>query len=271
MLIFLATRDLLRSCQVLFVHLGTVLVYFFDFLLFWVLSIIYLFCPYNRFLIPIQKRDKQIIVKDENKLGTEPLKEQCNEQSEENNCFQENGNESFEPPKRKKLKGQNKARPRTVPNVDRSCRLCPAVLREEVCSFGEKCAFSHDVDKYVSTRPPDIDDFCINFELTGKCRYAVECRYSKNHLTADYKNIIDQQKFQRYTATKKHDNTLSKDLMVRLRKKQYKFPKTDRFLDSIKNDGNPVKPTYEFGTFNTSGVITDEDVVSLRQREKKKV
>ena len=99
----------------------------------------------------------------------------------------------------------------------------------------------------------------------------MECRYSKNHLTADYKSIIDQRKFQRYTATKKHDNTLSKDLMVRLRKKQYKFPKTDRFLDSIKNDGNPVKPTYEFGTLNTSGVITDEDVVSLRQLEKKKV
>lgn len=233
----------------------------------------------QEFLLPIQKFDKKEVVnkeelKAEDKIEDEKKLPNKNIETKQ----QENGEENLEPPKKKKLKGQNKARPRTVPKVDRSCRLCPTILREEECSFGEKCAFSHDVQKYLSNKPPDISEFCVHFELTGKCKYGVECRYGKKHLDENFKNIINQEKYDKYLANKKKDNHLSKELMIQLRKKQYKFPKTDIFLKNLKKtkEGGTnlasVEPNYETTeNLKTIGTLTDEDVIAPRLNEKKTI
>ena len=66
--------------------------------------------------------------------------------------------------------------------------------------FGEKCNYSHDLESFIANLLPDIGETCVNFKLFGKCRYGVTCRFGKEHLTEDLKNIDKRDSFsQLYT------------------------------------------------------------------------
>jgi len=136
-------------------------------------------------------------------------------------------------PSKKKQKGQNKARPRTVPKQAKETRICLSILVNEECRFGEGCKFNHNVEEYLATRQADLGDVCVNFRETGKCRYGIECLFSKDHLTEDNKNIIDEEKFQKFLADRTKNNTLKRDVMVTVRKRKYKFSKSDKYLSEM--------------------------------------
>lgn len=208
--------------------------------------------------------EKQEDVADQNNGGNN-LEDSLNKSSEE-------------PPSKKKKKGggQNKARPRTVPRVGRESRICPRILHNETCRFGDKCCFLHDINKYIENRPADIGDVCVNFELKGKCQFGVECRFSKKHLKENYENIVDEQKFKIYSETVKYDRTISKDSLFLLRKKKYEFPKSDQYFKSLQNK-TEQQPQYVKSLENKAelhtpaGAITNEDVIALKPNEKKKI
>ncbi|XP_065683813.1 tRNA-dihydrouridine(47) synthase [NAD(P)(+)]-like isoform X2 [Hydra vulgaris] len=138
----------------------------------------------------------------------------------------------LEPPQQKKKKGQNKCRGSTVPRIKDIDRLCPNFLKSEKCQFEANCKFSHNVKNYLDKRPPDISNSCINFITSGYCKYGIECRYGKEHLTADFKNIIDEEKHKKYLANLGNENALSKESMLAIRKKKYQFPRADCYLKS---------------------------------------
>ena len=139
----------------------------------------------------------------------------------------------LEQPQTKKRKGQNKCRGRTVPRVKDTDRVCPSILKSEKCKFDKSCKYSHDVKSYIDQRPPDIGYGCINYSTSGYCKYGLECRYGKEHLSADYKNIIDEEKYKSYLEKLGNDNSLSRESMLIIRKKKYEFPRTERFLKSF--------------------------------------
>jgi len=157
----------------------------------------------------------------------------------ENNCDDisstEKQNEKIQPPK-KKQKGQNKARPRTVPKQKEANRLCTYLLINEECKFKESCRFSHDIEGYLQVKPAELGEICINFTQSGRCRHGIECLFSKQHTTEDNKNIIDEEKFSKFhdeNYSSKKNNTLEKQTMVKIRKKKYDFPRSDRYLKEM--------------------------------------
>ncbi|XP_031566766.1 tRNA-dihydrouridine(47) synthase [NAD(P)(+)]-like [Actinia tenebrosa] len=174
-----------------------------------------------------------------------------------------NNQESEEPPsKRKKGKqrGMNKKRPRQ-PRPDRSTKLCSFIANGEECARGEQCHFGHSIQKYLENKPPDIGENCIVFERFGKCNFGINCRFSKNHIDEEYKNIVNEELF----ANKKHlrtKDTLYKDLQISLRKKKYSFPRSDQYLASLKQKSK-AEPS------NIS--VVDEGEIRLRPCEKKKI
>ena len=56
---------------------------------------------------------------------------------------------------KKRKRGQNKKRPVTT-SYDKRQLLCPKLIADEVCEFGDSCRFSHDVDNFLQSKPPDI-------------------------------------------------------------------------------------------------------------------
>lgn len=208
-------------------------------------------------------------------------------------------NEASEPAKKKSKKGQNKARPRTVPKTADNLRICPTIHQNVPCRFGDKCKFLHDPKKYLESKPPDIGPECVNYKLYGKCKFGVECRYGKEHITDGFQNKVDEEKYLEYLRThpEKDQNVLTKSLMNVLRKKGYKYEKTEFFLKTMNiKDTNPRKSTGVIKTNNadnpqsgiteiidvdtgvnetncvqTIGAFTDEDLVKPRPCEKKKI
>jgi len=106
-------------------------------------------------------KQEYLVILDEQPKQKEPPAQKESEIPEENHG-KENESESASteppPPKKQKTKGQNKARPRTVPKVASEFRICPTVHRGTVCQYGDKCKFMHDVREYMEKKPKDIGE-----------------------------------------------------------------------------------------------------------------
>ena len=221
-----------------------------------------------QYMIPIPVPKPK--VEDEGSSPEESTKENKEIKEEKEEITKEESSESLEekaatePPPPKKQKGQNKARPRTVPKQKYETRLCPHLLVNKDCPFQETCKFLHDVEGFLSTKPADLGDTCVNFAASGRCRYGIECRFSGQHTTPDHKNIIDEEKFNAFHAANydsKNNNMISKDTMNSVRKKKYLFPRADEFIKKL-NSGQICKSK------NSDGESVSPPV---HIREKKKV
>lgn len=173
------------------------------------------------------------------------------------------------PPNKKKFKGQNKGRPRTVPKVASEFRICPTVHRNETCGFGDSCKFLHNIEEYLKNKPPDLGKECVNFKVSGKCRYGVECRFASHHLNEKFENVIDKEKME--MTKEASSNVLSKDLMNVLRKKKYKYERTEKYLKKMNIVDSRPDGVVDDVAVKTCGPMTDEDTCKLRSCEKKKV
>lgn len=104
---------------------------------------------------------------------------------------QDNGKDK----KKMKVKGRNKQRP--VTHIKSKDKLCPTIFQEKECSFGEKCKFSHDIKGFMESKPKDIGSHCFMFETYGKCPYGLACRYGSKHISEDFKNIVNQELYEK--------------------------------------------------------------------------
>ncbi|XP_018336650.1 tRNA-dihydrouridine(47) synthase [NAD(P)(+)]-like [Agrilus planipennis] len=184
--------------------------------------------------------------------------------------------------KKKKNKGQNKSRPVTF-RQNRETQLCHSLIdvrEDEVPPKCPKlsCNFIHDTEVYLKIKPPDIGDECYNFKNFGHCPRGLTCRFGKNHITENGKNKIDKE----HRPINHVLNNLSIDTQQLLRKKQYNFKLAEnvvKYYDSKKkeqqekvNTNNKNENLITTGdVLKTQGTVTDEDVVKLLNREKKKI
>ncbi|GFY70604.1 tRNA-dihydrouridine(47) synthase-like [Trichonephila inaurata madagascariensis] len=143
---------------------------------------------------------------------------------------EDNASDSTNPP-RKKLKGQNKHRPRNK-KCPKSDKLCFKIGTEGSCPFGDKCCYSHDVDTYLSKKPQDINSTCYLFNTYGKCLYSYSCRFASEHIK-NGTNLILEELWAKYKDQKLFVNILSKDLQRSLRKREYDFKKSDEILKNF--------------------------------------
>ncbi|XP_013393205.1 tRNA-dihydrouridine(47) synthase [NAD(P)(+)]-like [Lingula anatina] len=153
------------------------------------------------------------------------LVEQSREKAKKNDeASSHDPDDSSQPPQKKikKLKGQHKKRP-IAKHSDPSTRLCPAFVTETQCSFGERCKFNHNVEEYFKAKPADLGSHCYNFETFGKCPYGITCRYAGQHISEDFKNVMNEELHARTCKETQTLNTLSKDVQTKLRRRQYDF------------------------------------------------
>ena len=173
--------------------------------------------------------------------------------------------------RKKKERGQNKKRPRTVPLQRQNERLCPSLLFGTGDCNSKDCRYVHDIQQFMKDKLDDIGDRCVNFELKGKCIYGLECRFAKCHLSSDFKNIINTERYESLLQGQFHKSELYKDLLVRLRKKQYLFPRTAEYLQKIEPIQNGEGHTTSVHVEKRIGFAPDEAMVKLNMQEKKKV
>lgn len=193
------------------------------------------------------------------------LQEKAEQKSEE----QEERSSDQEPPSKKKKgkRGMNKNRPRQ-PRPDHKTKLCSFIANGEECKRGENCYFEHSVGEFIKIKQPDIGDKCIVFERFGKCPYGLNCRFSKSHIDDKHNNIVNEELCSKMQHLKTKD-TLKKELQIALRKRQYKFPRTAKYLAALGQDYKGFTKNNNEG--KPFGSVTDEDAIKLRPSEKKKV
>ncbi|XP_077978136.1 tRNA-dihydrouridine(47) synthase [NAD(P)(+)]-like [Glandiceps talaboti] len=131
---------------------------------------------------------------------------------------------------RKDKRGQNKRRPRDK-FIDAADRVCPAILNERECLFGDKCKFSHKIENFLAKKPKDISDKCYTFDKYGRCQYGITCRFGSSHISDNNTNVVNDDKYKNFEPNIK--NTLAKDLQRLLWKRKYKFEKADRVLKML--------------------------------------
>ena len=74
-----------------------------------------------------------------------------------------------------------------------------SALRGEPCpmaAYGKSCQYMHDVEAFLSTKPPDLDSKCYQFDSFGYCPQMLHCRFGETHKEFDLQNIKNRYGFQ---------------------------------------------------------------------------
>lgn len=177
----------------------------------------------------------------------------------------------------------------------------PVSLQESAakCFYGDRCRFLHDVGRYLETKPADLGPHCVLFETFGRCPYGVTCRFAGAHLGPEGQNLVKE----RLVQAPPIRNGLDKVLQQQLRKRKIHFKRAEQALrqlskgqlpgptpkatvpEVLEAEGAPGQDSCDAqqapqgpgtvppprGPLRTCGPLTDEDVVRLQPREKKRV
>lgn len=151
----------------------------------------------------------------------------------------------------------NKHRPIFKQTLDE--KLCRALLDgfESSKCTKEKCRFSHDLAGYMQSKLPDIGEKCPIYSTKGFCTYGITCRFSKNHLTEDKKNLNSESN---QRIDRQH---LPWELQNSLRKKTFNYSRSDEILEEVEKE--------IINENKKSGSVPDEEQVKVRHEEKKKI
>jgi tRNA-dihydrouridine synthase 3 len=151
----------------------------------------------------------------------------------------------------------NKNRPVFKQSLDD--KLCKSILDgiENQCERSDKCKFSHDLKSYIENKPEDISDECPNYKKNNYCQYGITCRFGKNHLSEDNKNLNPSN-------VKRADRqNLPYELQQKLRKKCYDFSKSDQIIKEVEKEIQESKKLL--------GSVPSEEQVKILPEEKKKI
>ena len=143
-------------------------------------------------------------------------------------------------PKKKSAKLRGKTRHRPIFKQPQGEKICPQIVRNVDCPWGNDCRFSHDTSKYLASKPADLEGPCYVFDTFGICPYSFTCRYSGNHTSASGENILDEVKMAQWQDKVSEKNILSMDLQHMLRKKTYDFTKADSTWGELAESMNVV-------------------------------
>lgn len=107
---------------------------------------------------------------------------------------------------------------------------------------------------------------CVNFNLTGRCRQGIACRFGSKHITSNGQNIINEKIHDEYKAKPASViNFLSKDLQFTLRKRNYDFSECEKVVKMVDEQKKALQEKIK------RGCVTDEDIIKMHPNEKKKI
>lgn len=158
-----------------------------------------------------------------------------------------------------------KKRPRDS-QVNPEDRICQQTKKGAVCPFGDQCKYSHDIIKYLESKPPDLGPRCHEYETYGYCRTGFMCRYGDSHIDrVNGVNLLRPQS-EGGVIERPQINILSKELQVALRKKKYSPPvvappRSDiveqKVDDSMTSDAATLPETKREEPFNSTPYASD--------------
>ncbi|OLY77976.1 tRNA-dihydrouridine(47) synthase [NAD(P)(+)]-like [Smittium mucronatum] len=99
------------------------------------------------------------------------------------------------------------------------------------------CKKSHDLAKYLASKPADILKECPAYTAFGRCPQGVKCRAGSCHTLPDGKQLVNEELASKDIVTQ--TNFLSNDIRKALRAKKYDFSRSDeqrKLLDAKKNN-----------------------------------
>jgi hypothetical protein len=110
-------------------------------------------------------------------------------------------------------------RPGMVPRL--GPMLCQA-FAEGTCKYGDACKNNHNVDLFLSQKPPNISDKCHVFETFGRCSDGIKCRFSASHIAPDGKtNVVDEAKYAQHKALREASFPVNEDVLHHVTKGNY--------------------------------------------------
>jgi len=132
--------------------------------------------------------------------------------------------------------GTNKKRPRPSDGGKPAPgdRVCVATARGEVCLFGEKCRYQHDLKQFLLSKPPDLEGKCYQYEAFGFCANGLMCRFGSSHIDVDQCLNMSRPDDEGGVLERTAINVLDKGVQSRLRKKQYDFNSAYIFDKEVK-------------------------------------
>lgn len=83
---------------------------------------------------------------------------------------------------------------------------------------------SHDVLKFLESKPPDIGPECHEYQTYGYCRTGLMCRFGDSHIDRITGVNLKRPESKGGVIERESINVLPKELQVLLRKKKYKTP-----------------------------------------------
>lgn len=166
--------------------------------------------------------------------------------------------------KKKKERGQNKGRKFT--NSRDEVRLCPQTAVGKACEKeSDDCRFEHELSVYMAKKPADIAEVCHVFQRTGRCNAGFRCRWLTGHVTKPDVNdprtwSLLENEISKIPKEEEIQNTVSRDAMIKLRKRQFTTPKSDTYL------------AYLDSLITSTGIeVSDAPDVPMRPMEKRRL
>jgi hypothetical protein len=130
----------------------------------------------------ITESDKEkLATEDGGNTNTNTTNNNKNKSDNTENATQPHKKQKLSKGEKKRLRGQNKARPLPFKyNQETSlCRTLIDVAANEdlpVCN-NHKCSFLHDISAYLAAKPPDLNSTCYVYSTQGRCPRGASCRY----------------------------------------------------------------------------------------------
>ncbi|KAI9472435.1 MAG: hypothetical protein EXX96DRAFT_584068 [Benjaminiella poitrasii] len=171
--------------------------------------------------------------------------------------------------KSKNVRGANKGNRGKKRIVD-TVLLCKNLSRGEECNFGENCKYSHDLAAYLKSKPADLGDHCVQFDLFGRCPYGYKCRFLNAHLNKeDNTLIVDEKKIAEHPTYTL--NGITPELQKKLQKNQYEFTKTKAYMVEVAKEIETEQKMKDENTLKRKAMenITEQNTVEANKKVKK--
>ena len=139
--------------------------------------------------------------------------------------------------KEENVKNKKRSREERESNDD---KLCATFSSQGFCAYGTSCRFSHDIEKYMKNKPPDIGPSCRIFETYGICPSGLTCRFASCHIDGT-KSIARRAEDGGVAPLPEKINVLDKKMQGILRKKKFELPKLDKDFSFLPLDAKPRK------------------------------
>ncbi|KAI8878100.1 FMN-linked oxidoreductase [Backusella circina FSU 941] len=143
-------------------------------------------------------------------------------------------------------------------------RICKHLAAGDECPFGKDCRQSHDLRAYLETKPKDIGDSCVHFNLFGRCYYGYKCRYLSAHIDQDGKLIENKEAVDPPSSFT--TNGICSETQKALHQGKWKFPKTDEYMKVVAVEIEEEQNAKDANTLKKREMEDREDMAMKRAR-----